>query len=92
MGAERLQRLSSCGSVWARGGALYPVIRNGEDERLGVGGEIAYVNGDGVDSLQPGLLWDAALSPGVALRLGVGFRLGDGADTRYLRVELRSRH
>ena len=78
-------------SAWARGGVLYPVMRNGDAVRLGVGAEIAYVQGNGVDSLQPGLLLNAALSSAVALSLGVGFRMGDGSDTRYWRVELRPR-
>ena len=79
---------------WARARASHRIAQLGEGYFI-AGGEAGYVNGPGVESIQPGILLGWQVADRFDFLLGAGRRFGrhrgfvDDDDTTLFRVELR---
>ncbi|MEX2280865.1 MAG: hypothetical protein WEE89_00075 [Gemmatimonadota bacterium] len=75
-------------SLWARGRVTTRLTDYGSAGQIRIGGEVAYLDGNGFSSVQPGVIVGFHPSAGTIINAGVGKRFNDGEDATYFKVEL----
>ena len=75
-------------NLWARGRVTTRLSDYGSDGQIRIGGEVAYLDGNGFSSIQPGVVVGFHPSAGTIINAGVGRRFNDGEDATYFKVEL----
>jgi hypothetical protein len=77
-------------SLWARGRLTYPVFGLSDGGQVRLGGEAAYLTGEGYDAWQVGGVVGFNPGRGVIINGGIGRKLAfdDGKDATYFRAEL----